>query len=63
LYAKFVESDNLENTKITLKDMIKRFGFPVSIYYNNDSKYNYIKHNGLFFDLEKDQTKQVYQMH
>jgi hypothetical protein len=41
LYNKFFESDNLENTKITLKDMIKRFGFPVSIYYDNDSKYNY----------------------
>ena len=44
LYAKFVESDNLENHIIALKDMIKRFGFPVSIYYDNDSKYNYIKH-------------------
>ena len=59
LYAKFVESDNLENHIIALKDMIKRFGFPVSIYYDNDSKYNYIKHNGLFFDLEKDQTNGV----
>jgi len=54
LYAKFVEKDSLENHIITLKELILTFGYPIAIYYDNDSKYNYIKRNGMYFDLEKE---------
>ncbi len=50
LYAKLVESDNLENHLIALKTLFKNYGYPVSIYYDNDSKYNYIKHNSNYFE-------------
>lgn len=59
LYAKFVESDNLENHIKALKEMFKTFGLPVAIYYDNDSKYNYIKHNGVYFNLDKEKSDSV----
>ena len=59
LYAKFVYSDNLKNHITALKEMIKTFGLPVAIYYDNDSKYNYIRHNGLYFDLDKETSESV----
>ena len=37
-----------------LKTIFKTYGFPLSIYYDNDSKYNYIKHNPIRFDLLKE---------
>ena len=59
LYARFVNSDNLENHITALKEMIKIFGIPVAIYYDNDSKYNYIRNNGLYFDLDKEKPDSV----
>jgi putative transposase len=50
LYAKFVTSDNLENHITALKEMFLTFGLPISIYYDNDSKYSYIRHGGIHFD-------------
>ena len=57
LYAKFVKSDSLENHIIALKELILTYGYPIAIYYDNDSKYNYIKRNGMYFDLEKETEK------
>ena len=39
LYARFVDSDNNENHRIALKNMIHFFGKPFVIYYDNDPKY------------------------
>lgn len=39
--------------------MFKTFGLPIAIYYDNDSKYNYIKHNGVYFDLDKEKPDSV----
>jgi len=57
LYARFVQSDNLVNHITALKEIIKIYGFPVAIYYDNDAKYHYIKHNALYFDLEKENAE------
>jgi putative transposase len=57
LYAKFVESDSLENHITALKEIFFNFGLPISIYYDNDSKYNYIRRNGMYFDLDKQLEK------
>lgn len=50
LYAKFVESDNLVSHIAALKQIFMTFGLPISIYYDNDSKYSYIRHGGIHFD-------------
>jgi len=39
LYAKFVDSDNIQNHIIALKEMIYTYGKPIAIYYDNDPKY------------------------
>jgi len=57
LYAKFVESDSLENHITALKELILTFGYPIAIYYDNDAKYNYVRRNGMYFDLEKELSK------
>jgi len=44
-----------------LKTIFKTYGFPLSIYYDNDSKYNYIKHNPIRFDLLKEDEDSVIQ--
>ena len=54
LYAKFVKSDNLENHITALKDIFFNFGLPIAIYYDNDSKYSYIRHGGLHYDMIKE---------
>ena len=54
LYAKFVESDNLVNHISALKQLFLTFGLPISIYYDNDSKYSYIRHGGIHFDQRKE---------
>jgi len=50
LYAKFIESDNLVNHITALKQLFLTFGLPIAIYYDNDSKYSYIRHGGIHFD-------------
>lgn len=39
LYAKFVENDNFENHIEALKEILKKYGKPFNIYYDNDPKY------------------------
>jgi transposase InsO family protein len=39
LYAKFIESDNLEAHIEALKEIFQTYGLPWAIYYDNDSKY------------------------
>jgi len=59
LYAKFVTSDNLENHITALKEMFLTFGLPMSIYYDNDSKYSYIRHGGVHFDQRTENPELV----
>ena len=40
LYAEFINSDNLENHILGLKQLFKTYGLPHGIYYDNDPKYN-----------------------
>jgi transposase InsO family protein len=39
LYARFIDSDNIENHRNAVYEMIKTYGKPVFIYYDNDPKY------------------------
>lgn len=59
LYAKFIDSDNLDSHITALKDIFKTFGFPMSIYYDNDSKYSYIRHGGIHYDYVKEKPDLV----
>jgi putative transposase len=59
LYAKFVTSDNLENHITALKNMFLTFGLPLAIYYDNDSKYSYIRHGGMHFDQRTESPELV----
>lgn len=39
IYARFIDSDNIENHKIAVKEWLKTIGKPSIVYYDNDPKY------------------------
>jgi len=39
IYAKFIDSDNIDNHKIAVKEWLKACGKPAIVYYDNDPKY------------------------
>lgn len=54
LYARFVEHDNLEAHITALKEIFVTYGLPMAIYYDNDSKYSYIRYGGVKLDQRSD---------
>ena len=39
IYARFIDSDNIENHKKAVQEWLKAFGKPAIVYYDNDPKY------------------------
>lgn len=57
LGAKLVERDTIEEHFILLKDIVGRYGKFVSLYYDNDEKYSYIRHGkSRFFEYKKEKA-------
>lgn len=58
LGARLVERDTIEEHFILLKEIVKRYGKFVSLYYDNDEKYSYIRYgNSRFFEYKKDKAE------
>ena len=56
-FAKIVEKDSVIEHLEILKNIVKREGKFVSLYYDNDEKYSYIRHKqSRFFEYKKEKA-------
>ncbi|MEO0101333.1 MAG: helix-turn-helix domain-containing protein [candidate division WOR-3 bacterium] len=57
LAAKIVKRDTIDEHFALLKEIVKKYGRFVALYYDNDEKYSYIRHgNSRFFEYKKEKA-------